>query len=462
MYNELETLMKELNTNFKEREDEIAGSLLALLSGEHVLLLGPPGTAKSLMARTICGCIQDGGFFYYLLTRFTTPEEVFGPLSLADLQADRYNRKTEGYLPVANVAFLDEIFKANSSILNSLLTILNERRFHNGSQLIEVPLVTVYGASNELPEKDENLDALYDRFLFRYFVNFVQDENNFKALVSRIGDDFTPDTELSMDRLKRINEEAKDLDVDPDVLETMVTIRDDLRSKDHYVSDRRWKKIMKVLKIASHGLDRGGVDRSMVPLLQHMIWDDPEQRETIRNMLLDLTVTGGIHLDKLKKDLDDLHATARGWKDCDLPGVAKCQECDTEFNKWNEIYAHNEKNMGHQYFFGKYRYTFYSLKSDFYKLGGIRLAISEENKGLLNKDLQEIDAELSRAKEIMERERGRIKDLLSSNFWISEKDRRDILIRYDRRVRFMSELQVQVAQLRLFVNEDEDVELPKE
>lgn len=458
---ELDTMMKELNSSFKEREDEIAGSLLAMLSGEHVLLLGPPGTAKSLMARTICNTVQDGHFFYYLLTRFTTPEEVFGPLSLAELQEDRYNRKIDGYLPVANIAFLDEIFKANSSILNSLLTILNERKFHNGSRLIDVPLLTVYGASNELPEKDENLDALYDRFLFRYYVDNVQDETNFKDLITTIGDDFAPSKKLTMDRLRQICEEASALDVGPDVLETLVTIRDDLRSKGHYVSDRRWKKILKVLKIASHGLGRKGVDRSMIPLLQHMIWGDPDQREPIRNMLLDLTISGGIHLTKLKKDLDDLHDMAKEWKNADLPEEVRCHECDKRFTKWNELDAHAEKTQNHQYFYGQYRYSFFTLKQEFNGLGGITISIDEERKGPMNKDIKEIEGELSRAQKIMDSEKENLKELLTTNVWISEKDKRDILIRYDRKIRFLGELQVQVAKLKMLVNEDTVVDLPE-
>ena len=175
-------IKNEFEHSFKERTEEINCALLAILSGEHVLFLGPPGTAKSLLSKNVCE-IMDGQFFYYLLTRFTTPEELYGPLSLKALQQDDFHRKIEGYLPTANIAFLDEIFKSNSSILNSLLTILNERKFHNGSSVESVPLVSVFGASNELPEENESLEALYDRFLFRCPVSYVQDESNFADLI---------------------------------------------------------------------------------------------------------------------------------------------------------------------------------------------------------------------------------------------------------------------------------------
>jgi MoxR-like ATPase len=109
MNSKILTLSAELNDNFKERNDEVAGSLLAMISGEHVLFIGPPGTAKSMLAREMCKAVDGGNFFYYLLTRFTTPDEIFGPLSLSSLQEDIFSRKIDGYLPAANVSFLEDI-----------------------------------------------------------------------------------------------------------------------------------------------------------------------------------------------------------------------------------------------------------------------------------------------------------------------------------------------------------------
>ena len=149
-----------------ERETEVRLLLLAACCGEHLLLLGPPGTAKSELGRRLSALCDGGLFFERLLTRFSVPEELFGPLSMRGLENDQYVRQIDGYLPTANVAFVDEILKANSAILNSLLTILNERLFDNGSERINVPLLCLVGASNELPESEE-LDALYDRFLLR-------------------------------------------------------------------------------------------------------------------------------------------------------------------------------------------------------------------------------------------------------------------------------------------------------
>ena len=155
-----------LESGLVDRETEVRLLLLAAFCGEHLLLLGPPGTAKSELGRRLSAVCGGASFFERLLTRFSVPEELFGPLSMRGLENDQYVRQTDGYLPTATVAFIDEVFKANSAILNSLLTILNERLFDNGNERIKVPLLCLVGASNELPESEE-LGALYDRFLLR-------------------------------------------------------------------------------------------------------------------------------------------------------------------------------------------------------------------------------------------------------------------------------------------------------
>src|SRR5437899_5082641 len=163
----LKNIREELKQMFLERNDLIDGALAALLSSHHLLIIGPPGTAKSMLADELCRRIEGANYFQWLLTRFTTPEEIFGAVSLKALEQDDYRRVTTRKLPNAHIAFLDEIFKANSSILNALLTLINERIFHNGRQRAAVPLITLFGASNELPDEEE-LTALFDRFMLRF------------------------------------------------------------------------------------------------------------------------------------------------------------------------------------------------------------------------------------------------------------------------------------------------------
>lgn len=178
-------ILDDLDYKIVERQNENRMLLLGILSGEHILILGPPGTAKSFSARTICSIIDGGKYFEYLLTKFTTPDEIFGPISISGLNEDKYERKTESAMPEAHIVFLDEIFKSSSSILNSLLTIINERKFHNGSKIIDVPLISLIGASNEKPAEndEENLTALYDRFIIRLIVDNVQNDEYFRRIV---------------------------------------------------------------------------------------------------------------------------------------------------------------------------------------------------------------------------------------------------------------------------------------
>lgn len=243
-------MLADLERGLLQRDVAARALLLAALAGEHLLLLGPPGTAKSELARRLQRLLPGAHYFERLLTRFTVPEELFGPLSLRALEEDRYERLTEGYLPAAEVAFLDEVFKANSAILNTLLGILHERQFDNGSQRLPVPLVTLVGASNEQPQ-DDSLLAFYDRFLLRVPVQPV-DDAHFAALLNAPVEDSRrpqPHGQIDPERVQTLREQARHVVLEGEVLDLLQAARQHAVGSAQTVSDRRWRQLVELLKL---------------------------------------------------------------------------------------------------------------------------------------------------------------------------------------------------------------------
>ena len=271
-----------LLTGLVERDLSVRLALIAALAGEHLLMVGPPGTAKSLIARRLHLAFTNSSYFERLLTRFTVPEELFGPLSIKGLEEDRYERLTAAYLPTASIAFLDEIFKANSAILNSLLTLLNEREFDNGTRREKTPLIAVIGASNELPDSEE-LNAVFDRFLLRLHVGSVSKEA-FPTLIGLRGQ-ATPDVsealKLTNADVLEIQAKAEAIDVPGNVTALLCDLREWCSAEAISVSDRRWRKIVKLLQVSALTNGRETVSIWDCWLLQHCLWNTPEDCEKI-------------------------------------------------------------------------------------------------------------------------------------------------------------------------------------
>jgi MoxR-like ATPase len=171
-----------LDARYLDKAELVRLLLVTLVAGEHMLIVGPPGTAKSALVRHLARLI-DARYFEYLLTRFSEPNEIFGPIDIKAFREGTYVRRVEAMLPDADIVFLDEIFKSNSAILNALLSILNERRFFTGSRSIRVPLSSLYGATNEVPN-DDALSAVFDRFLVRASSENL-DSFHFHGLIER-------------------------------------------------------------------------------------------------------------------------------------------------------------------------------------------------------------------------------------------------------------------------------------
>ncbi len=281
----LRTIRDELQQIFLERNELIDGALVALVAAQHVLVIGPPGTAKSMLADEVCRRLTGARYFQWLLTRFTTPEELFGAVSLAALEADDYRRLTTHKLPEAHIAFLDEIFKASSSILNTILTLVNERRFHNGRTIVDVPLLTLFGASNELPEDDELL-ALHDRFLLRFVVDYVSEDFRFLKLLQARPP--SARTTLALEELRTAQVEAAALDVPGHVLRALTDLRRELARKNVVASDRRWTQSVGVLRAHAYLAGRDAVADEDVTFLEHVLWRDPADRAVVRDTIREL------------------------------------------------------------------------------------------------------------------------------------------------------------------------------
>jgi MoxR-like ATPase len=281
----LHRIREELQQTFLERADLIDGALVALLCGHHLLVIGPPGTAKSMLADEICRRLEGAGYFQWLLTRFTTPEELFGAVSLAGLEADDYRRVTTGKLPEAHIAFLDEVFKASSSILNAILTLMNERVFHNGRVPVRVPLISLFGATNELPD-DTELLALFDRFLLRFVVDYIGEEFRFlKMLQARAPAERTT---LPLEALRALQDEAAAVEVPAYAYRAIADVRRELGRKSIVASDRRYHQSVSALRAHAYLLGRTVVAEADLSFLEHVLWRDPAERATVGATLREL------------------------------------------------------------------------------------------------------------------------------------------------------------------------------
>lgn len=277
----------EQNQLFFERREVIRGLLVGLLAREHVLLLGPPGTAKSALANDLCSRI-GGKYFYWLLSRTSTPEELFGPVSLKALEQDSYRRVTTGKLPEADIAFKDEIFKCNSAVLNTMLPVLNERVFFNDGQPVAVPLEMAVGASNELPEDREELGALWDRFLLRYVVSYIKDPRNFvKLLGNSPAGPAGGRTLISRDDLAGAQAEARQVDVSR-IIPQITALRQKMAELKIPVSDRRWKQGLGLIRANAWLEGRSEAGDDDLAILAAVLWTDPEQALQVRQAIMAL------------------------------------------------------------------------------------------------------------------------------------------------------------------------------
>jgi len=283
-------LVAEVLTPMKEAfvgKDEIIDLMgICLIAGENLFLLGPPGTAKSALVHDLAQRLR-GRSFEYLLTRFTEPNELFGPFDIRRLREGELVTNTEGMLPEASLIFLDELLNANSAVLNSLLTVLNERMFRRGRETRELPVLMVVGASNHLPE-DEALMALYDRFLVRARCENVDPDRLGDVLVRGAKLDLgsgPPPATLDVEDLRQMSRGLIDVDLQ-DVRPALAQLVMRLRHAGLPISDRRAVKLQRLVAASAILCDRKGAMLSDLWVFRH-IWDKVEQQEVVAGIVQD-------------------------------------------------------------------------------------------------------------------------------------------------------------------------------
>ena len=321
MLERFQRLLRDMNRGIYEKETEISLSLLAALAGESVILLGPPGVAKSMVARQLKTAFRDARSFEYLMSRFSTPDEIFGPVSIQKLKSsDTYERAVEGYLPTADVVFLDEIWKAGPAIQNTLLTVINEKIFRNGNREMRLPLKLLVAASNELPAKGEGLEALWDRFVIRIESRPIRQEKNFRSMLLEVENLSEVKSEeqssaaegeansnvITAEEYAEWSKNINKIGVKEDVLDVISVVRKSLRTvnvdeaaerRNIYVSDRRWKNIMRLLRTSAFMQDRAEVAVCDLLPIYHCLWQEPEERDAIRTLVIRALFAS--HADKL-------------------------------------------------------------------------------------------------------------------------------------------------------------------
>ncbi len=280
-----------LNGELLERADVIDTALLALISRKHHFQVGPPGVAKSaLVIRLVAriGGLTEQDVFYKLLTRTTVEDEIFGAPDITEmLQNSVYVRNMHGRLPQAKIAFLDEIFKGGSTVLNALLLAMNERQFDSEGDKIDIPLNTMFGASNELAEGDE-LAAMWDRLHFRHVVDPLKDNASFIAMLQGTFVD-DPEPLITMEEIEEAQELCKDIPIPLNIIQALRDLQQTLEKK-HAVrpTDRRWREALDIIKANAwyHGCDEVEIIHTRV--LMHILWDAPEHIDRVMDSVLGL------------------------------------------------------------------------------------------------------------------------------------------------------------------------------
>jgi MoxR-like ATPase len=309
LFTTLQNFRGSLNTAFLEREEVIDGLLASVITKQNTFLFGLPGTGKSELVRAVSSGFEGSKFFGYLLSPTTDPSELFGPVAISKLLKDEYTRDVEGYLPSANIAFLDELFRGSSAVLNSLLTILNERTFNNGKEIMHTPIQSIVAATNSFPQ-EESLQAFCDRFLFRPTVEPLKKPTSRRLLdLWALGLKNRPVVKsgLTYKHLEELQESVSEIKVTDEFLDKFAQVFDLLASRGITISDRRRVQILKFIKgwAIVQGDDTVYADHLHKSLV-HIIYQNVDDISVIKEVLQQAVPTAERMLTDIKRALASL------------------------------------------------------------------------------------------------------------------------------------------------------------
>lgn len=311
-----QAISQELNNRYPQRQDLIEAMILGVIAGEHVFVIGPPGTAKSMIARELVGCLKGSRYFEILLSKNRPDAAVLGPYDMNLLREEsKYQRKDTGYLTTVEFAFLDEIGKMSPTLGHDLLAALNERVKHevtDAGSVHPIPLRTTFAASNEHPTTEsEDAAALWDRLLLRASVDYLQSKSDFARML--VAKHPPMPYEITMDDLDMgVDSEMDDVVLDDSAIDAVIELRDLMRREGFTISDRRWRDSTRVLRAAAWLRESTTVEREDLTVLRHVLWDQVDEIDRVRRLVNSVCASGAEELLNLRDQFIELKGEMAG------------------------------------------------------------------------------------------------------------------------------------------------------